>query len=82
MHVIKRENPLQDVAGSPNRRNQFPLDLADLAAIDSGIAEFLLNTEELVVFSDTVRTTERTCFDLPAVRGYSDICNGCVLCFA
>src|SRR5277367_4786748 len=48
----------------------------------SGFAELLLDTDQLVVFRQPVRTRERSRLDLAAIRGDGEIGYGRVLGFA
>ena len=53
----------------------------ELSAVDCVAAQFFLNAEELVVFCDTVGTTEGAGLYLSTVGCDGNVCNGRVFSF-
>src|SRR5699024_345057 len=68
---------------SPDKCYRWPLETKSIAAHkDRIIAQLFFNTQQLVVFSNTIRAAHRTGLDLPRSGCHSQIGNGGIFRFA
>ena len=84
--VIAQSRPHQPVEGGrphPASRREEQLHRAQdaFAGIGGLVAKLLLDTDQLVVFGQTVGPRQRAGFDLPAVGRNREVSDGAVFCF-
>lgn len=73
--------PLSDFSSIAVRITRLVGTLANRAAKGCGVAQHLFDTEQLVVFTDTVGTAGRTGFDLTCSKRHCEISDRCVFGF-
>ena len=81
-NVVARTKGLTDSVRQPCLERVSWITGSKLATENGVVAKFLLNTEQLVVFADTVSSAKRACFDLAGVRGHGYVSYGGILGFA